>query len=413
MTRSLTSLFVALAMLVALAVVPAVHAQGVPGFDANKCLAKKNKCVSKKIKGLMKCREKCQQKPDKCGAVQDACDQKVMDKFDGGANPAKGCFEKLEAKADPMKPESVCTTTGDTATMELLADASVGNMLAILEGGTYELCGNGIAEGNESCDDLDLAGATCVSLGFASGTLGCTAGCGYDVSACMGNPPPSACGNGVIDAGEDCDFEPGGLGGETCITQGQILGGLLQCGADCQFDYSGCAGANYVFVTSTTYDGDLGGVAGADAKCQARAVAAGLPGTYKAWISDSTSSPSTTFTQSPSAYVLVDLTQVAASWAALTGQGTVCTNCLDAPIDRDEFGVAVGAGTVWTGTRPDGTETGAGGALDYCGDWTSNDNSREAYPGDLSEVDRDWTFNVSGGDERICDRDRRLYCFQQ
>jgi hypothetical protein len=43
----------------------------------------------------------------------------------------------------------------------------------------------------------------------------------------------------------------------------------------------------YMFVTSTTViAGHLNGVGGADAECTARATAAGLPGTYKAWISD-------------------------------------------------------------------------------------------------------------------------------
>ena len=44
---------------------------------------------------------------------------------------------------------------------------------------------------------------------------------------------------------------------------------------------------SYMFVTSTTVvAGHLNGVAGADAECVARATAAGLPGTYKAWLSD-------------------------------------------------------------------------------------------------------------------------------
>ena len=34
---------------------------------------------------------------------------------------------------------------------------------------------------------------------------------------------------------------------------------------------------NIVFVTSIAYDGNLGGLVGADQKCQARAEAAGLP----------------------------------------------------------------------------------------------------------------------------------------
>jgi hypothetical protein len=42
-----------------------------------------------------------------------------------------------------------------------------------------------------------------------------------------------------------------------------------------------------VFVTSQTFDGDFGGIQGADDECNAAANAASLTGTYVAWISDS------------------------------------------------------------------------------------------------------------------------------
>lgn len=46
---------------------------------------------------------------------------------------------------------------------------------------------------------------------------------------------------------------------------------------------------NLMFVTSTVHTGNLGGLAGADAICQARASAAGIGGgTYRAWLSSST-----------------------------------------------------------------------------------------------------------------------------
>ena len=44
------------------------------------------------------------------------------------------------------------------------------------------------------------------------------------------------------------------------------------------------ARANYVFATSSLHPGDLGGLAGADAICQQRATAAGLTGTYVAYL---------------------------------------------------------------------------------------------------------------------------------
>ena len=46
-----------------------------------------------------------------------------------------------------------------------------------------------------------------------------------------------------------------------------------------------CIAALRVFVSSATYDGALGGHAGADATCQSLATAAALGGTWMAWIS--------------------------------------------------------------------------------------------------------------------------------
>jgi hypothetical protein len=41
---------------------------------------------------------------------------------------------------------------------------------------------------------------------------------------------------------------------------------------------------NLMFTTGATFDGNLGGLGGGDAKCQAAAVARGLPGTYRAYL---------------------------------------------------------------------------------------------------------------------------------
>jgi hypothetical protein len=48
----------------------------------------------------------------------------------------------------------------------------------------------------------------------------------------------SYCGNGTINAGEDC--EVGNLNGATCQTLG-FETGVLACGAGCAYDRSGCA----------------------------------------------------------------------------------------------------------------------------------------------------------------------------
>jgi cysteine-rich repeat protein len=62
------------------------------------------------------------------------------------------------------------------------------------------ICGNNMIHGGEECDGSNLAGATCVSRGYSSGTLRCTA-CAYDETACV----LTSCGNGVVDPTEECD----------------------------------------------------------------------------------------------------------------------------------------------------------------------------------------------------------------
>ncbi|HDQ16670.1 MAG TPA: hypothetical protein ENN31_00940 [Candidatus Vogelbacteria bacterium] len=58
------------------------------------------------------------------------------------------------------------------------------------------ICGNNIKEPGEQCDGPDLSGATCQTLGYYSGTLGCTPACTYDTSLCTSAPPPSSGGGG-------------------------------------------------------------------------------------------------------------------------------------------------------------------------------------------------------------------------
>lgn len=62
-----------------------------------------------------------------------------------------------------------------------------------------------------------------------------------------------------------------------------------------------------MFVTSETYQGDLGGISGANEKCQELACSAGLVGNYIAWLSDETSNPANDFvTFRDSYYVVTD-----------------------------------------------------------------------------------------------------------
>lgn len=88
----------------------------------------------------------------------------------------------------------------------------------------------------EVCDGTDLAGASCQTLGFASGPLGCSFDClGFDVSRCEAAP---RCGDGVVNQpGELCDLTD--LNGLSCTALG-LGGGALQCAADCNLDTRQC-----------------------------------------------------------------------------------------------------------------------------------------------------------------------------
>lgn len=99
-------------------------------------------------------------------------------------------------------------------------------------------CGNGTVDGTEACDGGALGGATCATLGFASGTLACTGACTLDPSGCTPARPPDLCGNNGIDAGESCDGTA--LGAATCESLGFLLGGTLACTSGCGFDVGGC-----------------------------------------------------------------------------------------------------------------------------------------------------------------------------
>ena len=94
-------------------------------------------------------------------------------------------------------------------------------------------CGNGRLDAGEQCDGVNLAGATCASRGFVSGSLSCSATCTFNTSQC------SNCGNNVINAGEFCDGTA--LGGGTCTQQGCSGGGTLACNSTCTaYDKTGC-----------------------------------------------------------------------------------------------------------------------------------------------------------------------------
>lgn len=169
--------------------------------------------------------------------------------------------------------------------------------------------------------------------------------------------------------------------------------GNLDCGG---------RGVCRVFSTSTTHQGNLGGVANYDAICQSLADASPLTqgGTYLAWLSDSIgNSPSTRFNQVSVPYQLVDGTPIANDYADLINCSN--PNCLINPIELNENG-ATNNLTIITGTLASGTPSG----ID-CTNWTSL--AGNATTGFYASTGTGWTVI----DTIPCSSAQTYYCFEQ
>ena len=160
-----------------------------------------------------------------------------------------------------------------------------------------------------------------------------------------------------------------------------------------------------VFVTEGVYEGDLGGLAGADAICQSDAEDAGLTVTFRAWLSDSASSPATdpSWYKSPVPYLLTDGRIIAENWQDLTDG--VLLNA----IDRTAGGNVVGQPEwVWTNTRIDGSAYHLS-SLQTCDEFTTKYTGTSAIGRLRPSSPADWTEYLEYFN---CGIAAHLYCIQ-
>jgi hypothetical protein len=175
---------------------------------------------------------------------------------------------------------SATMTTADTGTS---ADAETSAPETCGDGACSESCGNGELDPGEQCDGAALSG-NCTSVGFLGGTIECAADCTFDTSGCTS----AACGDGMLQDGETCDCgmmgaacTPAQLGNQTCMnlpapSGGNYSGGTLGCNvASCTFNETGCFacgngvldmgeqcdGANLAGATCSTQGFDAGTLA--------------------------------------------------------------------------------------------------------------------------------------------------------
>lgn len=273
-------------------------------------------------------------------------------------------------------------------------------------------CGDGIVDPGEECDNsldensltgsclpaclLAKCGDGFVHLGVEECDIGAANGKDYagcnDIT-CKWN---SRCGDGIVDPEhEHCD--PGDPGG-----QGD---GIVSCSGSCRF------AGRIVFLSSLKFNGNLGGLAGADKKCQQLAANFDpeLAHTYVAWLSDANSSAISRLTHTNLPIVLRTGLQVATSLDELVTIGPFPGIYLT---DDDQ---ALTDFEVWTDTMFNGEIF----ESSHCEGWGSNDSLLYARVGynwlvadspKLPTWTKDywWTSKKNGK----CSNLRRLYCFE-
>lgn len=144
-----------------------------------------------------------------------------------GDTPTTSGGSLSASETNPGTDSGTLTTTNSDETGVIDTTGDVGST-----GGDPPACGDGVVDAGEQCDG-DLGEASCLALGFAGGALACV-GCVLDTSGCGA----SSCGDGVVDDGEACDGAD--LGGLDCSALG-IGEGALGCASDClSFDASAC-----------------------------------------------------------------------------------------------------------------------------------------------------------------------------
>lgn len=333
------------------------------------------------------CLDTCEDASCGDGFVQEgveACD-------DGNDDDADECSNacSLASCGDGVVQVGEACDDGDmidtNACTNMCMDASCGDAI-IYEG--VEACDDGPDNGDTKACTSACEVAVCGDSLVHEGVEACDDGNDVNTDTCTNMCEAPKCGDGFVQAGEECDD------GNNNSNDG--------CSADCKSE------GKLIFVSSLMYDGNLGGLAGADSKCQTLAQAAGLSGTFMAWISNNQGSPSTRFTKSNQPYRRVDGVVVANNYNDLVD------GSLAAPINKTEKNGAPPVGntscagggfqTVWSATNTNGAWNNAVA----CNHWTSTAGG--SYWGRADAQDGSWTSWCSGG---LCSWLSPIYCVQQ
>jgi hypothetical protein len=160
------------------------------------------------------------------GLYAEICDN--GDSIDDSYNTTKECMSDCQS----------CTETSNT--------------------NTTSTCGDGSLDIGESCDGTNLNSKTCITQGYNGGTLGCLDNCAFNETACTNVSTTNVCGDNIKGVNEICDGTD--LAGHTCSSEG-FDSGTLKCDTACNtFITEDCSKGGF-FTKYKWYIIILGGLA--------------------------------------------------------------------------------------------------------------------------------------------------------
>jgi cysteine-rich repeat protein len=293
-----------------------------------------------------------------------------LEKNPGFVEPTTGAPELTTTEFATELTHAVAETTDGSDETETVPTSTSNSSTGMIEEPETTtpapFCGDGELDPGEACDDGNL----------------------NELDGCLSDCRVPQCGDGVPEGGEQCD-------------DGN-LNELDGCLSDCSFS------ARRVFVTSKLFNGSMGGLDGADIKCQGLADDARLGAEFRAWLSAGMETPLNRMKPGQGRYVLIDGTVIAHDWAGLLGGDLMHA------IDQTEYGqappTAVGAcltTAVFTNSRPDGT---IGAPADDCMQWTSESPFMPSHFGDSKAANKAWSHACN---MPSCASEAPIYCVQQ
>ena len=163
-------------------------------------------------------------------------------------------------------------------------------------------------------------------------------------------------------------------------------------------------GSHKIFMTTASYTGNLGGLAGADAKCAAAATAGGQTGTFVALLSTTSVNARDRYSglNDPVYNTNNDLVGV--------GQNDLFDGSILASTNFDEYGNAgpgVNTATIWSQTSSAGTYLTC--YATSCLDWTSTIGGNCSWNGQNGNTSSLWIQ----GNNASCSSNARLHCVSQ